>query len=121
MRHSQNLFLPPRIYPLVNIYMPSTQKIPLPLIIYPILIIYMRHLPNIYLRPRMCPSFETSICDPGRIFPSLTEYTPFPQLFATLQNLPLHPRIYSPFKHLYHIFQNLTSLTENSLILNIYM
>ena len=104
MRHSQNLPLPPRMYP------PFQQ------------LQYVATLPESTPPSRNIPPFSTTIilCDPPRIYPSLPEYTP-PPFSTTLydapridpslpeytplfnnairrsQNRPLHPRIYPPF------------------------
>ena len=87
--------------------------------------LYVRPCQNLLLPPRIFPSYQPIyMCDPTRIYPSLPEYTPLISQFicATLpestplsqnipplsdnlyvppsQNLPLPPRIYSPFQQL---------------------
>ena len=107
---SQNLPIPPRIYPPIQqIHMRDPPRI------YP-------SLPEYTIPP---PHFSTNIilCDIPRIYPSLPEYTPLstnlcvrpsqnlplfnncmrPSQKSTppSQNLPVPPRIYPPFQQLY--------------------
>ena len=81
---SQNLPLPPRIYPSF-----STN-------------VCVRPYNNLPLPPRI-PPFSTTICDPPIIYPSLPEYTPFSKKLYVQpsQNLPLPSRIYPPFQPFY--------------------
>ena len=112
MRPSQNLPLPPRIYPFFNNAMRCSQNLPL--------------FPKIYTLFNKCtcatlsessppsqniPPFLTTICDPPRIYPSLPKYTPlFHNYMRPSQNLPLPPRIY-PLFHKYIIMQHSQNLT----------
>ena len=65
--------------------------------------IYMRPSQNLPLRPRIYP-FEhlRFICDPTRIYPSFSEYTPppFKHLYATI------PKSAHPSQNRYHLFDN---------------
>ena len=78
MRHSHNLPLPPRIYPLSNIYMrlwpgtlpestPLSQNIPGT----PLSNIYTRASQNLLLPPRIYTPSLFIQCDSHRIYPSL--------------------------------------------------
>ena len=97
MRPSQNLPLPPRIYPPpFNNYMRSCQNLPLPSWIYP-------------------PPFSTTIIlsEPRRIYPSLPEYTPLFNNYNIMrpsQHIPLPPRIYPLFNNSMRCSQNLPLL-----------
>ena len=128
MRPSQNLPLPSRIYPLLNKfvyatisistllpkiyplfknYMRPSQKLPSLLEYCPLFNNYIRPSQNLPLPPRKCSTII--LCDAPNIYPSLSKYTPFQQLYATLtesthpsRNIPLPffttrcdiPRIY---------------------------
>ena len=78
MRHSQNVPLPPRIYPLFNIYV---QPPP----------------PRIYRSLSEYTLLSTTSCEVPRIYPSLPEYTPlFQNCIARSQKLLIPPKIYTP-------------------------
>ena len=77
--------------------------------------LYVRTFYNLSLRPRIYPariypslseytpfSPNIIICGPPIIYPSLTEYTPslFNNCRRPSQNIPLPPRIYPPFVYL---------------------
>ena len=127
MRRSQNLPLPPTIYPLFKKYniMRRSQNLPLPPRIYP-------HFQQLYttLSESTPPSqnvtpFSTIICDPPRIHPSLPESTPpplFQQLYyyATLsestslsQNIPNFQQLYTTLSESNHPSQNIPPLFNN--------
>ena len=95
MRSSQNLPLPPRIYPPLNIYMRPSQILPLSPKIYPPF-------------PQLCATLPEST-PPSQSIPlfshlhgTLPESTPppFHYYMRRSQNLPLPPRIYHPFQQL---------------------
>ena len=81
VRHSQNLPLPPRIYPLFQqLYATLSESTPPFQNIPPFSTnLYLRPSKNLPLLPRIYPFFQQIyICDPPRIYPSLPEYTPTP-------------------------------------------
>ena len=111
---------------LFNNYMPPSQNLPLPPRIYPPFQQLNATLSESTPPSKNIPPFSTTIilCDPLRIHPSLPEYPPFQQLYATLpestppsqnmpplfnnsmqhsHNLPLPLRIYPPFPQLHII------------------
>ena len=126
MRPSQNILLPPRIYPpfqqlyanlpestppsqnigptlLFNNSMRPSQNLPPPLQKYtPLFNSYMRPSQMLSLPPRIYPIFNVNyICDPPTIYPSLPEYTPlFNNYLRPSQNLLIPPRIYPHFQQL---------------------
>ena len=137
---SQNLPLPPRIYPpfqqlyatLPESTPPSQNLVPFsttiilcdPFRIYPSLPEYnplfsnyniMRHSQYLTLVPRIYPSFQQMhMCDPPRIYPSLPEYTPlFNNYMWPSQNLPLPPRIYPSFQQQYVTLPESTPPSQN--------
>ena len=77
MRPSQNIPLPPRIYPFQQIYMCDPTRI------YPSL-------------PEYTP-FSTTVCDPFRKYPSLPEYTPFSKTICDPPRIYLSLPEYTPF------------------------
>ena len=82
MRPSQNLPLPPRIYP-------TFQQL-------------YATLPESTPPSQNIPPFSTTVCDPPRIYPSLPAYTPIFNNYFIMrrsQNLSLPPRIYPPFNN----------------------
>ena len=118
MRPSQNLPLPPRIYPLFQLlYATLPESTPLSQNIPPFSTT-MWDPPRIYPSlPGSISPFSRTISDPHRIYPSLTEYTPPfkticdpPRIYPSLpeytslfnnykimrssQNLPFPPRIF---------------------------
>ena len=97
---------PPRIYPslteytpLLNIYMRPSQNLSLPYRIYPPFEHLYATLPESNPPSQNTPPFLTTICDPPRIYPFLSEYTPFstsvnicvtlPESTHLSQNIPL--------------------------------
>ena len=70
MQCSQNLYLPPRIYPLFNNCMRLSQKLPFPQRIHPF---FDNSTPPLPLR--IYPS--SPFYNIPRIYPSVTEYAPF--------------------------------------------
>ena len=64
MRHSQNLSLPPGIYPPFNNYMRHSQKIPLPPRIHPL---FLTTICPTLLSEYIIPHLSTTICDIPRI------------------------------------------------------
>ena len=97
----------PRIYPslpqytpLFNNYMRRSQNLPLPLRIYPLLNICMRHSQN--PKPRIYPLFSTTICDSPKIYSPLLEYTPILSKYMRHpHNLALSRRIYNTLLNIY--------------------
>ena len=106
MRPSQNLTLPPRIYPPFQPlkYYATLPEYTLPPRIYPpFQQMYMCDPPRIYPSLTEYTPFSTTICDPLGIYPSLSEYTPLLNNYNIMrpsQNLTLPPRIYPPFQPL---------------------
>ena len=97
VRPSQNLSLPPRIYPPFNTYMRPSQNLPLPPRIYP-------YSTTLNVRPSQNPPL------PPRINPLFNKFTcaTFPETTPPFQNIPLSstticdpPRIYPTFQQIY--------------------
>ena len=82
--------------------MRPSQNLPLPLRIYPSFQQQRATLSESTPPSQNIPLFSTTTCDPLRIYPSLSEYTPpfFQQLYPPLPEFTFPPRIYSPFKQL---------------------
>ena len=82
---------PPRIYhslpestPIFNNYIRPSQYLPLTLRIYPppsFNKFISATLPEYTPPSQNIPPFSTNICEPPRIYPSLSEYTPFKQMY----------------------------------------
>ena len=136
MRPSQNLPLPPRIYPLSNKCMCDPTQ-------YPLFNNYniMRPSQNLPLPPRIYPPFQSIyVCNNNYMrpsHPSPQNIPVFQQLYATFpestppsqniglppfstnvyvrpsQNLPLPPRIYPPFQQLYATLPESTPPSQN--------
>ena len=118
---------PPRIYPSfseyipfsTNVYVRPSQNLPLPPRIYPNFHNYMRPSQNLPLLPRIYPLFNKCMCDPRtiysptlpcdspRIYPSLPEYTPF----STIIILCDPPRIYPSLPESTHLFNQFMCAT----------
>ena len=118
MRPSQNLPLPPRLYPPFHqLYATLPESTPPSYnITPPPFNNYMRPSHNLPLSPRIYPPFQQiHMCDPLRIYPSLPDYTLlFKNYMRPSQNLPLPPRIYPPpFQQLYAILPESTPLSQN--------
>ena len=96
MRPSQNLPLPPRVYPLFSTTICDTPKIhPTPSFSTNL---YMRPSQNLPLSSRNAPLL-INMYDPLRIYPSLSEFRPLFNNYNNMrrsQNIPLPPRIPSP-------------------------
>ena len=136
VRPSQNLPLPPKIYPPFqqlyatlpesfpptqnippfhfNNHVRHSQNLPLPPRIYPLNFqqMYMCYPPRIYpYLPEYTPFSTTVLCDSPRIYPSLPEYTPlFNNYMWPSHNTPLLPRIY-PLLNKYIIMRRSQNLT----------
>ena len=125
---SQNLPLPPRIYPLFNKYMRPSQNILLPPRIYPPFQQLYATLPkstptsqnigptllfNSSMRPskNIPPPFSTTICDPPRFYPSLPECTPF-----SMSTICDPPTIYPSLPEYTTLFNNYMRPSQNLLI-----
>ena len=80
----------PEYTPLFNSYMRHSQNLPLPLRIYPVFQQLYATLPESTPASQNIPAFSTTICDLLRIYPFLQEYTPF----STTIILCDLPRIY---------------------------
>ena len=126
MRPSQNILLPPRIYPpFQQLYATLPKSTPPSQNIGPTLLFNNSMRPSQNLPPppsKNIPPFSTTICDPPRFYPSLPECTPFsisticdpPTIYPSLpeytplfnnymrpsQNLLIPPRIYPHFQQL---------------------
>ena len=97
MRSSQNLPLPPRIYPPLNIYMRPSHNLPLSSRIYPPFLQLCATLPESTPPSQSISPFRhQSIWDSPRITPP----PPFHYYMRRFQNLPIPPRIYHPFQQL---------------------
>ena len=103
MRPSQNLPLPPRIYPPpLSTTILSTPSRNLPPPPPPFQQIYMCDPPRIYPSLSEYTPLSTTICDPLRIYPSLPEYTPFSTTILLCDAsiiYPPPPRIYPSFNN----------------------
>ena len=109
---SQNLTLPPRIYPLFVIcfckclripeYTPPSQNIPPPFSNY------MRPSQNLPLTPRIYPLFNKCICATSQNIPHFNNY------MRPSQNLLLPLRIYPPFQQLYATLSEFTPHSQNT-------
>ena len=127
MRPSQNLPLPPRIYPFFQqlyatipestspsqnippfqqLYATLPESTPPSQNIPPFQPIYMCDPPRIYpsLPESSRSPFSTTISDLPRIYPSLSEYTPILQLYATL------PESTPPSRNILPFFNNYNSM-----------
>ena len=118
---------PPRIYPslpeytpLFNNYMRPSQNLPLPPRIYPpfnkcICATLLEYTP-----------FSTTICDPPRIYPSLSEYTPLfnkciyvrpsqniPDIYAIFQEYTPQSLNMPPFLGAFVIIRESTTCSQN--------
>ena len=104
----------PRIYPSLpeytpfstNVYVRPSQNLPLPPRIYPPFQQLYATLPECTPPSQNIPPFSTTIilCDPPRIYPSLPEYTPLCNNYNIMrpsQNIPLLPRISPLFQQIY--------------------
>ena len=123
-RPSQNIPLPPRIYPLFNKCMcdptlPESTP-PLPEYIPFSTTIILCDPPRIYPSlPESTPLFNqfmcatTTICDPPRIQLSPQNIPPFQQLYATFPESTLPPRIYPLFQQLHATLPEYTPPSQN--------
>ena len=94
MRPSQNLPLPPRLYP-------AFQQL-------------YATLPDSTPPSKNISLLSTTICDPHRIYPSLQDYTLlFNNYMRPYQNLLHPPKIYLPFQQLYPTLPESTPLSQN--------
>ena len=89
-----DLPLPPRIYPLLNIYLRPGQNQPLPPRIYPLLNIYIRRSQNVPISPI--------------IYPLLNMYATLPESTPPSQNIPP-----PPLRHLYATLPEYTRPSQN--------
>ena len=98
MRHSQNLPLSPRTYPLFNEFICAD-------------------LPEIYAPPyQNIPPFSTTVCNPPSIYPSLPEYIPILNnwnIMRRSQNLPLSPKYTPPLQKLYATLPKSSPSSQN--------
>ena len=123
---SQNLLLPPRIYPPFQQLYATLPESTTPFQNIPLFSTTICDPPriNLSLPEYTPPPFSTIIIlrDPPRIYPSLSEYIPlFNNSMRRSQNLPLLPRIYPLFKNAHlRPSQNL-QLPPRQLLFNNYM
>ena len=104
MQPFQNIPPPSHNTPLFNNYIRSSQNLPLPPTIYPVsTTIILCDAPRIYPSlPEYTPFQQMYMCDPPRIYLSPPEYTPFFKNYnmRRSQNLPFLHRIYPTFQQL---------------------
>ena len=124
MRPSQNLLLPPRIYPFQQMYImcdPPRIYLFLPGYTPPLFNNYMRPSQNIPFPLKIYPPFQQMyMCDPPKIYPSLPpsqNTLPFQQLNATIpESTPLSTTIISCDAH--RIYPSLPEYTPPPLFNN---